>query len=227
MTNRVTVGGYVPDVSSGDEGFAVGSCTPGMELSAEFDARIGHGDVTRVTRDVELLRAVDERGSVNAAATALDRSYPRAQRRIVELADAFGELVVRTRGGSGGGGSWLTDRARELLSRFDRLRVEFNGVAETAETVIEGRIVDLEGALATVETAAGGLRTAGAGAGGHGTGAPHSSGRRGNSSRRHSRRTRIGRAPGTGPRGRCAASTPARPSRSSPSTSAGGYRCRR
>ena len=129
-----------------------------MEFSTEFDARIGQGDVTLAARDVELLRAIDEHGSINAAATALGRSYSRAQQRIVELEGAFGDLVERKRGGSGGGGSQLTDNARALLSRYDRLRAEFTGVAETAETVIEGRIVDREGELATVETAAGTVR---------------------------------------------------------------------
>jgi molybdate transport system regulatory protein len=129
-----------------------------MEFSTEFDARIGQGDVTLTARDVELLRAIDDHGSINAAATALGRSYSRAQQRIVELEGAFGELVVRTRGGSGGGGSQLTDDARHLLSRYDRLRAEFTGVAETAETVLTGRVVERDGELATVETPAGLLR---------------------------------------------------------------------
>jgi len=129
-----------------------------MEFSTEFDARIGQGDVTLTARDVALLRAIEDHGSINAAATALGRSYSRSQQRIVELEEAFGDLVVRTRGGSGGGGSQLTDRADDLLSRYERLRAEFSGVAETAETVLAGRIVDRDGELATVETAAGAVR---------------------------------------------------------------------
>jgi molybdate transport system regulatory protein len=129
-----------------------------MEFSTEFDARIGRGGVTLSERDVELLRAIDDHGSINAAATALGRSYSRAQQRIVELEETFGELVERTRGGSGGGGSRLTGRADRLLSRYDRLRAEFSGVAETAETVLSGRVADREGELATVETAAGRVR---------------------------------------------------------------------
>ncbi|MFB6101113.1 MAG: TOBE domain-containing protein [Haloplanus sp.] len=129
-----------------------------MEFSTEFDARIGHGDVTLAERDVELLRAVDDHGSINAAATALGRSYSRAQQRIVELEEAFGDLVTRTRGGAGGGGSQLTDNASRLLSRYERLRAEFSGVAETAETVLSGRVVDRDGELATVDTPAGTVR---------------------------------------------------------------------
>jgi len=129
-----------------------------MKFSTEFDARIGQGDVTLTARDVELLRAIDDAGSINAAATALGRSYSRAQQRIVELEGAFGDLVERKRGGSGGGGSRLTDDARSLLSRYDRLRAEFSGVAETAETVLSGRVIERDGELATVETPAGTLR---------------------------------------------------------------------
>lgn len=129
-----------------------------MEFSTDFDARIGRGEVSLTERDVVLLRTIDDTGSINAAAEALGRSYSRAQQRIVELEDAFGELVVRTRGGPGGGGSSLTDEAADLLSRYDRLRAEFNGVAETAETVLEGRVVDRDGELATVETPAGTVR---------------------------------------------------------------------
>ncbi|RBI63386.1 molybdenum-binding protein [halophilic archaeon] len=65
---------------------------------------------------------------------------------------------ARQRGGSGGGGSELTDRAEEPLARFDRLRAEFTGTAEVEETVMTGRVVGREGELATVETPAGRVR---------------------------------------------------------------------
>jgi molybdate transport system regulatory protein len=144
--------------TAGGKVFDTGGCTPGMEFSTEFDARISQGDVTLSERDVTLLRAIDDHGSINAAATSLGRSYSRAQQRIVELEAAFGDLVTRQRGGAGGGGSRLTDLARDLLSRYDRLRAEFSGVAETAETVLTGRITDRDGELARVETAAGTVR---------------------------------------------------------------------
>ncbi|MFB6304962.1 MAG: TOBE domain-containing protein [Haloferacaceae archaeon] len=129
-----------------------------MDFAAEFDARIGEGDVTLTERDVRLLRRIDESGSINRAASDLGRSYSRAQQRIVDLEAAFGDLVARTRGGSGGGGSRLTDRARTLLAQYDRLCLEFASVAETGETVLSGRVRDREGELATVETPAGTVR---------------------------------------------------------------------
>lgn len=110
----------------------------------EFDAR-----------DAEALRAIAEYGSMHRAASELGRSYSRIQQRVVELEEAVGPLVSRQRGGSGGGGSSLTENAEQLLDRFDRLRAEFDGLARTEESVFAGRVVERSGALGTVETAAG------------------------------------------------------------------------
>lgn len=125
---------------------------------ADFEARIGRGEVDFDARDAALLRAVDEHGSLNGAADALGRSFAHAQRRVVALEDAFGQLVERRRGGAGGGGSELTEAARDLLARFDRLRAEFSGVAAAPQTVLPGRVVGREGELAAVETDVGRIR---------------------------------------------------------------------
>ena len=129
-----------------------------MDVDAAFDARLEEGGVRFTERDADLLRAIDERGSLNGAAGALGRSYSRSQRRVVELEGAFGPLVERQRGGSGGGGSSLTGTAEGLLAEFDRLETEFEGVTEVQETVIRGTVVEWAGELGTVETAAGRVR---------------------------------------------------------------------
>ncbi|PSP90296.1 molybdenum-binding protein [Halobacteriales archaeon QS_4_69_34] len=129
-----------------------------MDSRAGFDARLEAAGVAFTTRDARLLAAIDEHASLNGAADALGRSYSRSQRRVVELEGAFGPLVDRQRGGSGGGGSTLTATARRLLREFDRLRAEFSGVAEATETVLEGTVVERDGELATVETNAGPVR---------------------------------------------------------------------
>lgn len=105
--------------------------------------------------DAVLLRAVDDHGSLNAATDALGRSFAHAQRRIVELEEAFGTLTDRSRGGSGGGGTTLTRRAYDLLARFDRLRADGVRIATVERTVIPGTVVDRDGELGTVKTAAG------------------------------------------------------------------------
>ncbi|WP_049996152.1 TOBE domain-containing protein [Halococcus sediminicola] len=129
-----------------------------MDLDAGFDAQFDKSGVGFDERDAALLRAIDDHGSLNAAADALGRSYSRSQRRVVALEEAFGPLVARKRGGSGGGGSSLTEAAHDLLAAFDRLRAEFTGVAEVGETVLSGTVADRDGELATVETLAGSVR---------------------------------------------------------------------
>lgn len=118
-----------------------------VEDDVEFDAR-----------DADLLRAVDRAGSVAAAASDLDRSRARALRRIEDLEGAFGELVVRQRGGSGGGGSRLTDEATRLLARYDRLAAALGAAARVPETVLDGEVADVDGELATVDTPVGPVR---------------------------------------------------------------------
>ncbi|MFC7167433.1 TOBE domain-containing protein [Halospeciosus flavus] len=127
-------------------------------MDAGFDARLRADDVSFGAEDAALLRAVDEVGSLNRAADELGRSYSRAHDRLTDLEDAFGTLVERQRGGSGGGGSSLTDTARDLLARFDRLRAGYTSVAETTEAVLDGRVVSRDGELGTVETGAGRVR---------------------------------------------------------------------
>lgn len=127
-------------------------------MDAGFDATLRADGVAFAERDAELLGAVDETGSLNAAASALGRSYSRAHDRLTELEGAFGSLVERQRGGSGGGGSALTERAHELLAAFDRLRAGYSAIAETTETVLAGDVIERDGELGTVETAAGTVR---------------------------------------------------------------------
>ena len=109
-------------------------------------------------RDVEALYGIDEFGSMYRAAEELGRSYARIQQRVTELEETLGPLVARQRGGKGGGGSTLTDGARDLLARFERLRAEFSGLARAEESVFSGRLVDRDGLLGTVETPAGTVR---------------------------------------------------------------------
>jgi molybdate transport system regulatory protein len=125
-----------------------------MEPPPDFDVYIGAGE-TLDRRDIDLLRAIDEHGSINRASTELGRSYSRSQQRIVALEEAFGDLVERNRGGSGGGGSTLTEQARALVARYERLQTTVDGIAETEETVLSGEVRSREGRLATVDTSAG------------------------------------------------------------------------
>ncbi len=128
------------------------------EMHEAFETRLAVGDVSVTARDVELLSAIDEHGSIHAATNALERSYAHAQRRVVELEEAVGPLVERQRGGSGGGGSTLTDEARDLLARFERLETAADGLTAVEGNVLSGRVVERDGELGVVECEPGRIR---------------------------------------------------------------------
>ncbi len=127
-------------------------------MDADFEASLRVGDVTFGADDAALLVAIADHGSVNAATATLGRSRPRALDRLETLEDAFGPLVERHRGGAGGGGSRLTDRARDLLARYERLRAALSGTAGVDEAVFEGTVTERTGELGRVETPVGIVR---------------------------------------------------------------------
>lgn len=124
--------------------------TPGIGRAALLGEQVQFEE-----RDASLLEAIGEYGSINRAAEALGRSQARALRRIECLEAEFGELVHRQRGGKRGGGSELTDNARDVLDRYHRIAVAVTATAESQETVLQGVVTDISGELADVDTAIG------------------------------------------------------------------------
>lgn len=127
-------------------------------MEARFDAQLQTGDVAVTAEDVALLRAIDREGSLNAATDRLGRSFSRAHGRLDDLEGAVGQLVDRQRGGSEGGGSELTERARELLAQFTRLQATLSGTVGREEVTLVGEVTGEDGELAVVETAVGTVR---------------------------------------------------------------------
>ncbi|SDR02221.1 TOBE domain-containing protein [Natronobacterium texcoconense] len=123
-----------------------------MAIEKGYTTTLSVDDVTIDRRDVEMLEAIDEHGSMHAAADALGRSYARLQNRIVEIEDAVGTITERRRGGSGGGGTELTETARKLRRQFERHDAELGGVARVTESVVTGTVQKRTGELATVDT---------------------------------------------------------------------------
>lgn len=145
------------DVGDSDDG-AAGGDGDDRTVDAVFDARLRVDGVAFDARDAALLEAIAEAGSLNRAADDLGRSYSRALDRLQELERVHGTLVERRRGGPEGGGSELTDGARDLLARFERLCSSLWGVAQAEETVLSGVVEEREGELGVVNTEAGRLR---------------------------------------------------------------------
>ncbi|RQG88869.1 LysR family transcriptional regulator [Natrarchaeobius halalkaliphilus] len=123
-----------------------------MTIEREYSTKLSVDGVTIEQRDIEMLDAIDQYGSMHKAADALGRSYARLQNRVVEIEEAVGTITERQRGGSGGGGTKLTQTARELRQQFDRHEAELNGVAQVTESVFTGTVRDRSGELATVDT---------------------------------------------------------------------------
>ena len=81
-----------------------------------------NGDVVFGLGRVKILEAVDRLGSLQAAAKELKMGYRAIWGRIRATEERLGEeLLVRTIGGSTGGGSRLTPFARTLQDQFSRL----------------------------------------------------------------------------------------------------------
>ncbi len=128
------------------------------EPSGQGRAALVRDGVEFGERDVALLKEIDETGSVAKASTSLGRSRARDLSRIDELESVFGDLVERYRGGSGGGGSKLTDNATRLLNQYKRLEVALSATAQVPETVLEGTVSNISGELADVTTNVGAVR---------------------------------------------------------------------
>ena len=85
-----------------------------------------------------ILRAIDEHGSMNKAASELGMSFRTLWGRIRETEQRLGYKLVENRKSSRSGGSVLTEEGREILRRFEKFREE----ATNAVNVIFDRIFD-------------------------------------------------------------------------------------
>jgi molybdate transport system regulatory protein len=71
---------------------------------------------------LELLKYIDEQGSISQAARLLKMTYRKAWGQIKAMEGQLGlPLVEKQTGGPGGGGARLTPEARNLLSKYFRL----------------------------------------------------------------------------------------------------------
>lgn len=89
---------------------------------------------------VKILAAIDRCGSIHAAAKELGMSYRGIWGRIKATEERLGEpLLHRNVGGRSGGGSELTDFARDLMARFEKLhRLVVDASDQLFEDMLEG-----------------------------------------------------------------------------------------
>lgn len=69
---------------------------------------------------IKLLEAIEEEGSLNKAAESMNMSYRHAWGVIKKLEKRLGfEIVKSLKGGKGGGGTFLTEKGREIVRKYN------------------------------------------------------------------------------------------------------------
>jgi len=82
----------------------------------------------------ELLRKIDEVGSIKKAAEELGITYKKAWEYINAMEKRLGVKLLETqRGGAKGGGSKLTEEARKILEDFKKVENEFEKLKNKLE----------------------------------------------------------------------------------------------
>lgn len=86
-----------------------------LRIFVDQDIAIGPGKA-------ELLEAIQQHGSIAAAARAMGMSYRRAWQLVETMNNCFvSPLVLSLKGGSGGGGAQVTPLGKEVLSAYRAL----------------------------------------------------------------------------------------------------------
>ncbi|GAB6191828.1 TOBE domain-containing protein [Desulfocastanea catecholica] len=75
---------------------------------------------------ISLLQALERTGSINSAAQAIGMQYKTAWQKLEQINNLLPyPLIEKRTGGSGGGGSVLTEEGKNLLKQVDALQKEF------------------------------------------------------------------------------------------------------
>ena len=83
------------------------------------------GELVFGTGKYNILKAVSQTKSINQAAKKLKMSYRHAWSYIHSAEKRLGKLLlIKVRGGKEGGGAVLTDYAKELLEKFEKVEKE-------------------------------------------------------------------------------------------------------
>ncbi|MBO6134154.1 MAG: LysR family transcriptional regulator [Lachnospiraceae bacterium] len=81
----------------------------------------------------ELLHLIDEYGTIQKACSLMDMSYTKAWRIIKRLEKELGFTIIdAVSGGVSGGKSLLTDKAKDLIKRYDKLEKNVSTYATKA-----------------------------------------------------------------------------------------------
>jgi len=82
----------------------------------------------------KLLREIEKTGSISKAAKNVGMSYKKAWSFLKTMESRLGVKLVKTqRGGKKGGGTQLTEEAKQLLSDFERINTAFENLKKQLE----------------------------------------------------------------------------------------------
>lgn len=85
-------------------------------LSDDGDKIFGEGPY-------QLLKAVEETGSLRQAALSMEMAYTKARKLLLNAEKGFGvKLLIPTTGGVHGGGSVLSPQAKAILGKYELFR---------------------------------------------------------------------------------------------------------
>lgn len=80
---------------------------------------------------VQLLKAIDEHGSISKAAKEMKMSYKKAWKMVNAMNAAGDEVLVNpTSGGAGGGGTTLSEAGKEAIVLFTKLSEQHSAFLE-------------------------------------------------------------------------------------------------
>lgn len=99
------------------------------------------GDGTRFfgPGPVELLQLIEETGSINQAAKKMGMSYKKAWEIVSRLNEKVGSpMVITATGGEKGGGSTISDEAKQMIAWYVGLREKFKKFMETETSKLTG-----------------------------------------------------------------------------------------
>lgn len=76
---------------------------------------------------IELLRTIEEQGSISTAAKSMGMSYKKAWRLVDTMnKNAKSPLVTQKVGGKGGGGTELSDAGKKAIETYDKLKEKYS-----------------------------------------------------------------------------------------------------
>ena len=91
----------------------------------------------------QLLKRVEEKHSLRAAAISMQMAYSKAWTIIKTAEKEFGfELLVTTTGGKHGGGASLSDKAKAILAAYENYRRDVQAYADEAFAKNLGKLLN-------------------------------------------------------------------------------------